>query len=274
VAQSLDGPRLKLTRAKHHIRWLKQQVRRIKDDPHRVIEYPDAQSGGYRYEISDPDIDPKVGIVVGDAVHNLHTALDHVVWQLAQLNVGGKNAALDAGQEWPPNSAQFPIFKTPNGFKSDGRKMIACLSEPHREAIKDLQPCYRSSVPSSDPLWLLYAISITDKHHVLNASVIDLTDIPDAPFRAITINPETGDPVVGPDKAQRDRYDSMAMIVRLDVGQTTFEAEGKFPVEVAFRDPGSRFGRDIDRQPVIPLLDAAARDVEAIIASFESAFSK
>jgi hypothetical protein len=217
-----------------------------------------------------------LGVVVGDAAHNVHTAVDHIVWQVAHLNVTARDAALQEGREWPPGIAQFPIFKAEEGFERDGRKKIACLCESHREQIEDIQPYKRSRVPHLRPLWLLYALSITDKHHVLNAAVRRLTELPDAPFRLIDVDPETGEPLrVYPNPNSPHRGVGVTVHPRFnEPGYITFEAEGKFPVEVAFSDLGSRFGRDIAGQPVAPLMDAVVAEVDAILATFDPAFER
>lgn len=271
MGQPLLGPRLKVERAKHHIHWLEDEARRVKNDPHSVIEQLDSETEGYSYQVSDSHLSPEWGVVIGDVVHNLHTALDQIVWQLAQMNDSERETALKEGREWPPNSAQFPIFKTPKGFKNDGRAKISCLTDLHRRQIEDLQPYKRSGRPEQDPIWLLYALSTTDKHHVLNATVIHLTEIPE-PFTVITTNPETGEPV-HTYRNPGGRYERVQVVVKVgsgaEDGYIAAQAEGQFPVEVAFTDPGSRFGREIGGQPVVPLMHAAAREVEAIIELFE-----
>jgi hypothetical protein len=274
VSRPLDGPRLKVERAKRHARWLKCVIDGIEKDPHRVIEKDDPETGGYIYEVSDPTVDPRVGLVVGEAVHNLHTALDNLVWQLAQLSTKRRDAARQKGHEWPPISAQFPIFKEEARFKKKRRKMIGCLLVPHRQMFDGLQPCNRGSTPELDALWLLYALSITDKHHVLNTTVRRLTESPEAPFRVVGVNPKTGEPMHSyPNPESPHRALSVTVHPRFDEsGYIAVEAEGKFPVEVEFGDPGSRYGSDIVGKPVAPLMDAAISEVEGILALFEPCF--
>lgn len=270
----LDGPREKIKWAKRHIDWLKCDIAREEADPHTVIEYPEGKTGSYRYEIADPLGPPEWGLAVGDIVHNLHNALDHVVWQLALRNKRGKQAAAKRGQLWPPTNAAFPIYKDEPGFQRDGLNKIACVHKRWQRKIERHQPYKRSPVPDTDSIWLLYAISITDKHHVLNTSVFRLAEAPDKPFRIIKTDPETGD-LHAYYSNEDGRFESMEVIAHVGMGTagyTTVKAKGQFPIEVTLSDPGSRFGPDIDGQVVMPLMEDAIASVEKVVASFEPAF--
>src|SRR5439155_21053237 len=85
-------------------------------EPYAVIgEYqldrPDGQHYVFRVRIFE-EPDPRWGLIAGDFVHNIRSALDYLAWQLVILN--GKR----------PNSAvQFPIFTTCGEFVTKGKRM-------------------------------------------------------------------------------------------------------------------------------------------------------
>lgn len=137
-----------------------------------------------------------------------------------------------------------------------------------------LQPYERSSVPKAHPLWLLYALSITDKHHVLNTTVLRLADVPDKPFRTVKVDPKTGETqhFYTNEDGRFERMHVTAHVGMGTPGYTTVEVEGKFSIEVAFANPGARYGRDITGQLVLPLMDAVIREIASTITVFEPEF--
>jgi len=122
-----------------------------------------------------------IGVRVGDAIHNVRSALDAAVWHLAILG---------SGQDPPPRvnrrKVQFPIFQKVADFESQGRDMIASLKDGPRAVIEGAQPCYRGDDSQLDALTLLARISNRDKHRV----VVPMAVIPQSlePNRDITVD--------------------------------------------------------------------------------------
>jgi hypothetical protein len=103
---------------------------------------------------------PSIGLVVGDVVHNLRCALDHLVCELRT-----------PANKAQPCKTQFPIYQSPTKFlKNDRveRRWLAPLEAAAAQAIRDLQPFNRrSNDPSKDPLSILSELDNIDKHRTI-----------------------------------------------------------------------------------------------------------
>jgi hypothetical protein len=114
----------------------------------------------------------------GDAIHNLRSALDHLVWQLVLLN--GKT---------PSGANQFPICDTGATYWSagwkDGKKTrstrewrLEGVSDAQKALIDEMQP-YRTRVPPGavHALSALRDLSNYDKHRLIHLTAFAV-DIP------------------------------------------------------------------------------------------------
>lgn len=99
--------------------------------------------------------------VIGDCVHNLRSALDHLTWQLALLQSSN-----------PSRSTQFPIFLDETKYQGSGQRQVAELTAAQRTCIESLQP-YHGGDPSH-PLWVLHELDRIDKHQRLHLTVNSL----------------------------------------------------------------------------------------------------
>jgi hypothetical protein len=95
-------------------------------------------------------------MLIGDAIHNLRSALDHLAWSLAGTNAG--------------RSTEFPIFVSRTEFSKRGKRKMHGMPTPAQKIIKSLQPYKRPhGLPKErEPLWLLQNLDIEDKHRALN----------------------------------------------------------------------------------------------------------
>jgi hypothetical protein len=87
TADRLAGIRLKLSRAWSQINTLKPEIAEfLKRDPY----VPRVKFDGRTHELlvsvhTQEAPDPMWGVRIGEIVHNLRSALDHVVWELVIL---------------------------------------------------------------------------------------------------------------------------------------------------------------------------------------------
>lgn len=153
---------LRLDRAFHHLQSLKAEVARWKEKrPYRVVNEGDADSV-YKFVkvrvLEDPP--PVLGSIVGDCVHNLRSALDNLVYGLAESRNGGP---------LPPeieNRPEFPVFRDRAKFLSKGKNRIRDIAPVAQTIIQGLQPYRRGRVYWNDPLWQLHELSNRDKHRL------------------------------------------------------------------------------------------------------------
>ncbi len=153
---------MKMERARFHLQFLDQAVaqfaRRIDSgDAYQVsIEYePEAGEHVFRLRVLEEPPSVLWGIVAGDVIHNMRSALDHLIEQLTIRHSGR-----------PLAKTEFPVFVDADKFGGRERSMIGGCSPAVREAIRDLQPYHRND-PTTDPLWKLHDLWNMDKHRVV-----------------------------------------------------------------------------------------------------------
>jgi hypothetical protein len=162
VAHPLDGVRAKLTRANRHAEELGREITAWNDRypyGHTSEFDPDTSTYVFRYRIFEPP-PPSWSVIIGDIVHNLASALDHLAWQLVILN----------GCEPIERQTAFPIFKDETHWKSSerngGQWMMEGMSEFHKLALGWYQPC-RDDEPEEHALMRLRQLWNFDKHRTL-----------------------------------------------------------------------------------------------------------
>jgi hypothetical protein len=110
----------------------------------------------------DPAPSPlHLGVIVGDFLHNLRCVLDHLVWQLVELN----------GQE-PTNHNQFPIFDKRANYKAKAGRYLRGVAADHQALIETFQPYRLNGDPKYDYLAMLRDLSNIDKHRFVHPVVI------------------------------------------------------------------------------------------------------
>jgi len=163
-APSLEGVDAKIARAKHHLNDL-QNALRVALDPSRIrFAFDSEQENGQHvlrvYGV--PEVDPAWRLIIGDCLHNLRSALDHLAWQLVLL---------DGGE--PGDRTQFPIHGSP--FNKSGEPRPPQLEPAVRRedilaALKGAQP-YSVEKEGRDPadsyLPALQCLNNIDKHRLL-----------------------------------------------------------------------------------------------------------
>ena len=159
----LHGPLLKVGRAESQIKALDDlQLSLWSDTPYKVVRAefnPKTGKDVYRVRTDNPPTFDDWSVSVGEIAHNLRSALDGLVYQLALLKTD------------TPTRSQFPIFlhgttkkRLPRGgliphFESKargcGRYMVSELFGEHQAIIERLQPYKRGRGGQNSPLFLL-----------------------------------------------------------------------------------------------------------------------
>lgn len=123
------------------------------------------------------------GTIVGDFVHNLRSALDHIIYVISHRR--------DPVEFANDNTTAFPICDSPNEF--NGRKRrdwqpnheIRGLPDDAKAIVEALQPYNRGNDLLSDPLRILREMDDIDKHRAIHltgwsavAVMLDITHVP------------------------------------------------------------------------------------------------
>jgi hypothetical protein len=94
--------RLKLERARKHIADIDAEISNLLSDKFTSISIAhDAAIGGDYIQIETKGLPPSIGLMAGDAVNNLRSALDHMVSQMVFEKTGTR-----------PGHVKYPIYPT------------------------------------------------------------------------------------------------------------------------------------------------------------------
>jgi hypothetical protein len=233
---SLKGSWAKQRRAGKHMDALHDEITRyVEDSPHRVTGKFDRHTGFFNLTaevLKEPDTD-LWGVLLGDLIHNLRCALDHLVWQLVLLNNGT-----------PGKQHQFPVESTGAGYwsgkPSTRERRLAGIADEHLALIDSLQPYRRAHVAEVHPLAILADLSNTDKHQFIHATTFGY-DPADDSFRLLGNEDAGGMESFAwtpfPDEGEAD----VAWFkFRCPGPNPHVEMQGDLPVYVAFGEPGVR----------------------------------
>ncbi len=190
----LFGCQLKLDRAYEHMESLNRAMQGfLGRRPYELWKHFDRQTNEYFVFMRLRDTPPvKWSIVIGDIVHNLRSALDHLAWQLVKAN--GKK---------PDRNTGFPIFSDDPFADSASEKTLERWEKMTRgmhaddiAILKEFQP-YKLGDQGS-PFFILNALSNRDKHreihftqNVARYTKVEVTDRRDCELEAL-MNPYSG----------------------------------------------------------------------------------
>jgi hypothetical protein len=149
----LDGPRMKLDRARMHLESLEADIEAWRaTQPEDTNDQERHEDRAYAYfHLSLP---PKqLALAVGDFFHCVRAGLDHLAWQLALLTT-----------EQPKLATEFPIYAKPN---SAIERKVRELPEAAQELIRALQPYHKGDLTRDDALWIVHQADIADKHRLI-----------------------------------------------------------------------------------------------------------
>lgn len=253
---SLDGPRLKLRRAKQHLNGLKRSAKRFVDKEPCAFSLQPQPNGRYHYCGQVVAAPPATwSAMVGDSVHNARSALDLLAVQLAR-----KNGKTHTG-------VSFPICVAYPDFQGNGRKAIKKLASKHRTAIQGLQP-YHAATPKDTPLAELADLDNTDKHRALQFVFVA------ADLRGITMEFESRDPCPVNVRMLGDGVITERQTPILEIEPTNpapnpkVEMRGNIPVRIFFGKGSPR----AEGKATIPTIRGILNRVEEIIRQFEPEF--
>ncbi len=251
----LEGVRLKLARAEHHLETLDRQITSFFGREPYSISYerkPDAGQHVYRVHVSEtPPL--AFGIIIGDCLQNMRSALDHLVWQLALRS--GKRTT-------PSRLTAFPVCDTREAFRSKGTKnKVADLTAEDRTGIERLQPFQIGGAARDHWLWHLNELSRIDRHRILHVvggvhESIDMKvgdrdedgNFRMIPIRFFTLDMEMVSLAPFKDGAEVARFGLYPDPAQVSVDVTEVEMECEFSYRVTF-------GQDVGIAPGYAVID-------------------
>jgi hypothetical protein len=262
---SLAGVREKFGQAENHFKLLQAEIRAwLHRDPQPIglsIPYLDTESGWHvLYGIVNEQPPLRLGVILGDFLHNARSALDHLVWQLVIAN-GHTPRAGPRGNAWP-------FAHTEDEWSTALGSHLRGVAPEHQALIKRTQPYEarnRPEAPSPEdtiPARLRF-LSDIDKHQIVNPALMVIGDPGEGlSFRVVHGPGEIVKRQVNAGAA----FEHGAPLVRVRVEpltpDTEVEMNGDAPADVAFSE--RRFPIGVAKQ----ILEA----VRVIVREFEPVF--
>jgi hypothetical protein len=243
------GARLKIERANQHINELYLQSREFaKTGPYSVVVEDDPETGDSVLQIRmDQPAPERILLIVGDALHNLRSALDFAMSDIEFETTGARD----------PHTS-LPMRRTRNDL------VVACNGGLKKKAPKAVIDHIVNAVEpykggNGDPLWSLHKLDIEDKHRLLIAKK-DVTYI-----RNIHCKDGRGQYFIIPEWALIHPHTSLYPCTgRKDVQIVN---KGKASFGIVFGDGMPLYG-----QPILPTLTKLSHFVSGTIDSIERVF--
>ena len=151
-----NSSRLKIERANKHIADIESCIRRLKDTYTVTIERnAETREQSVRYGLPQSDIPVQIALIIGDAVHNLKTALDYA-W--TTVIAGLVPTAVS-------NFSKFPVYGTREKLEDAlrGREVHTASPALFNLMVSEIQP-YSGG---NDDIWAIHKLDILDKHRLL-----------------------------------------------------------------------------------------------------------
>jgi hypothetical protein len=177
----LDSAHAKLARARSHYQALSDEVleARLSTDGDDVIRLAvrslDERGSTLAIIVDSVPLYPVVewGVVVGDLLHDVRSALDHAAYQLV---ASGRAATEETLRE-----SQFPICDSKSTFDDAVPRRLAGVDRELLAVVEDAQPFQYHDVLNS-PLHHLRELSNRDKHRLVTPLVLASDSIPEGSF--------------------------------------------------------------------------------------------
>jgi len=155
--------RVKVERARKHLRDLElARDNFINSKPYRLERESNLQTGYNIYRVFDiqtPSVE--IGLIVGDVIHNLRSALDHLTYQLVLRNGAS-----------PTKQTAFPVFDDATKYTTGLAGKVKGIAQSAIDAIDATEP-YQGGKGAG--FWVLHYLDIADKHHALLTTLINVT---------------------------------------------------------------------------------------------------
>jgi hypothetical protein len=152
--REFPSAQLKIDRANHHIGDV--DARRdvfLATNPCKLRAQHNPQTAYTDYMVEDvAEVDQAISLVIGDAVHNLRSALDHLAVALVK----------DAGAT-PTTKTYFPISDSLSKYAANSPGQVDGIRGTDKNIIDSLQPY----LGGDDRFWRLHRMDITDKHNLI-----------------------------------------------------------------------------------------------------------
>lgn len=256
----LRSPSLKVERAEHHIRDLNEQIQAyLARKPFRLMTLGEPKFDRETHFIKEVvPIPPVLALIMGDAIHNLRSALDLLMFAM----IGDKAPK--------PEEVQFPFAKRADTLEKIMKKRESQLAgEGVVAEIKKLEP-----YPGGNK-WLggLHSLDITDKHKLIipAASSASMSSVEFARMVPGSIGRDTVQMSIHQGAqfiSQHNGPRAARLANRRHIRPGAYERDLQPAFEIIFGE-----GQPFAGQPAIPILVAIADEVKRALTKLAKAYS-
>ena len=232
----------------------------LKTKPYSFASKTDSQSNERVYYMTKADDVPlEFSAILGDALHNLRSTLDHLAYHL--VLIGG-------GSEKQLRSSQFPVYETRDKYQANRDFRTEGMRPDAKKAIDEIQP-YTGGV--GEYLWHLTILNNIDKHRFLPtvwSSFRGHSALPSdreflAKFHGGKPSDYTNDSMISDPKIAGRGLKVGDEVLRIPTSES--EPDMKFLVNIAFGEP-----EIVKGNPVTDTLLAMGHYVRRIIFDFDA----
>jgi len=257
---------LKIERAKTHVHNLDALIGKFgQQNPYRLVGNLDPNTGDsiFRFAKVAP-LPSDIPLIVGDAIHNLRSALDHIAWALFER--------YKTDPKVKRREVFFPVWQSKQVCEAELARKVKMFGQKAVDAIAKAHP-YKGG---NQTLWYLHELNLADKHRLIVAIVaqagMDITPFVEDGFARLA--KMSGLPTTSvPQFKRRLVIPAGVGMVAAKEGDVAFtvpagkviDLNRKIPMVIAFDEP-----EITGRQSVMLVLDSMVNAVEGIAKQFES----
>ena len=255
----LEGCRAKVERAKEHLYAIFHEHEAFfEDNPFGFASYNNPAAGETIYLARISRQPPtRWGVIAGEIVHQLRSALDLLAWQLVRDGGGEPKTGGGTG---------FPISQSADGYQQSSRVKLKGASDLAIAAIENIQP-YNMPDGIGRLLLMIHDLDIRDKHQVLNLAV--------GAFRGGVVTYSNPAEEVNVLQYVAEPHEPVAslkdgdVLLRHPIGEEGPQAgtSGVFNFGVAFEQGGPANG-----EPLVATLSLLVQAIEQLLAMFRPLF--
>lgn len=245
---TLNSAKAKLRRAKSHFQSYERRIKLIQSNnvKHVTSDFdPDTGEKLFLYSRTPRPLS-SVGLIIGDAIHNWRSALDHLAWSLVEVN-----------GNTPSRSTAFPIINSSRTSKQSFDNMTRGMSTQTKELVDWYQPIH-GKYPNGHWLALLSELDNIDKHRHL---YVTLTATNGGSYTGVRLrNMSLPEWVINTGPIEKD-----TVLARIPKGYGEVDFTPTFSINLAAGLPGQE-------QPLFSILRGFELITNGIVNDFERKF--
>lgn len=159
MPSDLSSARRKIERANKHIADLSLKVADfLGGNPYHAVPKYHVKEDITAFVLDRwEDVPEPIPEIIGDALHNLRSALDHLANTLVERGVQSEIKRPDKPRTY------FPICESSKKYEAEAPRKVEGMRQPDIDAIALLKPY----LGGTDILWGLHTLDIIDKHRMI-----------------------------------------------------------------------------------------------------------